>query len=115
MNQPLSLEAVRHQAYLLWLERGCPPDTAERDWHDAEAMLRAPRAAHAPSVRFRRSGLVRLEPTPRASAATATGKGGDEDSGVNALEPRRRAGLVRLEKNAPTRRRAGLVRLGRGE
>jgi hypothetical protein len=38
--------AVRTKAYELWLERGCPQDSPEQDWYQAERLLRtAPRPA----------------------------------------------------------------------
>ncbi len=33
---------IEQQAYFLWLARGCPLGDPERDWLDAEAMLRNP-------------------------------------------------------------------------
>ena len=36
-------EAIAARAYELWQRRGCPRDSAESDWHEAEAQLRAER------------------------------------------------------------------------
>lgn len=49
MTDPHSLdpdrEAIAARAYELWQRRGCPGDSAESDWHEAEAQLRAERLA----------------------------------------------------------------------
>jgi hypothetical protein len=35
----LDEDAIRAKAYELWLERGCPPGSAEDDWLEAERLL----------------------------------------------------------------------------
>ncbi|HEV7614172.1 MAG TPA: DUF2934 domain-containing protein [Steroidobacteraceae bacterium] len=46
--------AIRELAYQLWVDRGCPAGSAERDWLEAERQLSArsqtPRAASSASV-----------------------------------------------------------------
>lgn len=44
MRAPLGLsacdrKAIAQRAYQIWLEKGCPHNTAERDWLQAEAEL----------------------------------------------------------------------------
>lgn len=46
---PVDENAVRDLAYRLWEERGCPEGDADRDWHEAERLLRQ-RAAERPTV-----------------------------------------------------------------
>jgi hypothetical protein len=50
----LDEDAIRAKAYELWLERGCPPGSAEDDWLEAERLLaaqaEAPEEAPAPPV-----------------------------------------------------------------
>jgi hypothetical protein len=36
-------EAIAARAYLIWQRRGCPQGSAESDWLEAEAQLRAER------------------------------------------------------------------------
>ncbi|MCU0759613.1 MAG: DUF2934 domain-containing protein [Steroidobacteraceae bacterium] len=50
-------EAIAARAYQLWQRRGCPQGSAEQDWLEAEAQLRAERRA-------------RLEAAPSAGQAT---------------------------------------------
>jgi hypothetical protein len=41
MRTPLDRDAIAALAYRLWQQRGCPQDSGEQDWLQAEAMLRA--------------------------------------------------------------------------
>jgi hypothetical protein len=34
------IEAIKMRAHELWVERGCPHDSADEDWHRAERELR---------------------------------------------------------------------------
>ncbi|HTB20675.1 MAG TPA: DUF2934 domain-containing protein [Bryobacteraceae bacterium] len=34
------IEEIKHRAYQLWCERGCPHGSADQDWHRAEQELR---------------------------------------------------------------------------
>jgi hypothetical protein len=37
----LSHDLIAKRAWALWRERGCLPDQAEQNWHEAESLLRA--------------------------------------------------------------------------
>jgi len=41
-------EQIAHRAFELWVARGCPEGSAERDWLQAEADLTRELEAHAP-------------------------------------------------------------------
>jgi hypothetical protein len=45
----LDEDAIRAKAYELWLERGCPPGSAEEDWLEAERLLGVQPEAVAPA------------------------------------------------------------------
>jgi hypothetical protein len=69
MEQPpgkLDEDAIREKAYELWIERGCPTDSAEQDWLEAERLLtgQAETAAAVPAK-------ASPEPTQRSSAPPA--------------------------------------------
>jgi Protein of unknown function (DUF2934) len=43
LTGPPTADQIAERAYFLWLERGCPEGSAERDWIDAELELSANR------------------------------------------------------------------------
>jgi hypothetical protein len=47
-NAALDAHAVRRRAHERWIERGCPANTAEQDWFEAERQLSAEAAGTAP-------------------------------------------------------------------
>ena len=65
----LDEDAIRAKAYELWLERGCPPGSAEDDWLEAERLLASqPEAAAAP-------------PAPPVAETSARSKGSAPPAG----------------------------------
>ncbi len=48
VNVTMSHDEIASRAYSIWLAKGCPPDSARRDWREAEAQLRADQAGPAP-------------------------------------------------------------------
>jgi hypothetical protein len=62
--------AVRVKAYELWLQRGCPQDSPEDDWYQAERLLQTePRALSVAAKQPTAKGAVPEQddstPTPR--------------------------------------------------
>ena len=62
--------AVRAKAYELWLQRGCPQDSAEEDWYQAERLLRTEPRPPSVAAKQPTSDATVLEqddatPTPR--------------------------------------------------
>jgi hypothetical protein len=62
--------AVRVKAYELWLQRGCPQDSPEDDWYQAERLLYTePRALSVAAKQPTSKGAVLEQddstPTPR--------------------------------------------------
>jgi len=45
--RPLDEHEVAERAYLHWIERGCPENSAEEDWFEAERELRLVKVASA--------------------------------------------------------------------
>jgi hypothetical protein len=45
--RPLDEHEVAERAYLHWIERGCPENSAEEDWFEAERELRLVKVAGA--------------------------------------------------------------------
>jgi hypothetical protein len=91
-------------AYQLWLARGCPEGTAERDWIDAERQLRAAR----PSAQTTEAVDESLKSTFPASDPPAT-QGPDEPPS-NAEEKWQAAGKPRktsTRRAAPARTKPG--------
>jgi hypothetical protein len=65
----LDEDAIRAKAYDLWLERGCPPGSAEEDWLEAERLLGV--ESHTEAV----------TPTQPAAETTARSKGSAPPAG----------------------------------
>jgi hypothetical protein len=45
--RPKDEHEVAERAYLHWIERGCPENSAEEDWFEAERELRLVKVASA--------------------------------------------------------------------
>jgi hypothetical protein len=60
-NAALDAHAVRRRAHERWQQRGCPADTAEQDWLEAERELFA-EAAHVAAT-ARELACVAVSPT----------------------------------------------------
>lgn len=54
VQPPPSRDEIAARAYQLWVERGCPIDSADIDWYEAEKEL----LAHASSGEDRSEGSV---------------------------------------------------------
>ncbi len=61
----LDRDAIADLAYRLWQQRGCPAGSGERDWYEAEALLREQSQREAAAT------LERHEAAPFAVAPTA--------------------------------------------
>ena len=62
--------AVRAKAHELWVQRGCPQNSAEDDWYQAERLLRAekkqpPMAAQQPRPYTEAAETDDLPPPPK--------------------------------------------------
>jgi hypothetical protein len=67
---PQDREAIAQRAYELWQRRGCPQGSAESDWYEAEAQLRAERLSRLEATRlFDPPAPVELEPPQLAGEA----------------------------------------------
>ena len=77
MNHPRPLNTPSHaaiaaRAYELWQRRGCPQDSAEQDWIEAEAQLRREAAAQVVAVQV--APLPVLTPVTAPAQAQAAPK-----------------------------------------
>ena len=41
VNVTMSHDEIASRAYSIWLAKGCPPNSAHRDWREAETQIRA--------------------------------------------------------------------------
>jgi hypothetical protein len=41
----LAHDRIAQRAYCLWIDRGCPPDSADMDWRDARQQLEGERSS----------------------------------------------------------------------
>ena len=71
----LDEDAIRAKAYELWLERGCPPGSAEDDWLEAERLLAAETAA-APAPPVAETSARSKGSAPPAGKATRRSSNG---------------------------------------
>jgi hypothetical protein len=49
LNTPVQHQDIETLAYALWQQRGCPVDSPEVDWIEAEQIIKTSSAAPAPA------------------------------------------------------------------
>jgi len=68
-TDPLDRDAIAALAYRLWQQRGCPAGSGERDWHEAETLLRE-RSLRQAAVALETHDAAPFAAEPSAPAAS---------------------------------------------